>query len=238
MSQSRPQTQQHLCKHMLTISRLLYLVLTRLTLWLNFKAWSHQGSTQIGPTQCKCFMSLWTTRSSRWRVEHRDKEWNTEWMTRGDTFRCNTIWFWCNTRWFNTGKYCSHKALHQHNTGVRPDHTPQNIKATLYPSQQLRLALCCYSPSSLLMLFCLTRTRRPIENAGICCCLDRQSGEWLPKTPCGQQTNRSISDLVFAPDENWTGLLRPSSLMCHIKGALDHPDGVCTAARRPCTLRH
>lgn len=32
MSRARPQTHQHLCKHMLAISGLLYLVLTRLTL--------------------------------------------------------------------------------------------------------------------------------------------------------------------------------------------------------------
>lgn len=108
---------------MLTISRLLYLVLTRLTLWLNFKAWSHQGSTQIGPTQCKCFMFLWTTRSRRW-VEWRDKECDTERMMRGDTL-------WCNTRCFNAVivKYCSNKALCQHNRRVRPKRTPQNIKA-------------------------------------------------------------------------------------------------------------
>lgn len=72
MSRARPQTHQHLCKHMLTISGLLYLALTRLTLWLNFKAWSHQGSTHTGPTQCKCFMFLWTTHSRLWGETHFD----------------------------------------------------------------------------------------------------------------------------------------------------------------------
>lgn len=70
----------------------------------------------------------------------------------------------------------------------------------------------------------------------MCLWLDRQPGGRLPDAPRGRRTNRSIYGLVSTPEAERTGLLRPHALMCHMKGVLDHPDSVCTAAR-PCTLR-
>lgn len=151
------------------------------------------------------------------------------------------VTFWCHTRCFSTGivKHSSNKALCQHITGVTADRTPQNIKACPHTSPistAQRLALCWYSPSGLLALFCLTSTRRPIENAGTLP-WHWQYGERLPNTMWARDETGQF--VIWYPHQmknehacsgsiHWCATSR--------KGWITQT--VCTAARQPHALKH